>query len=295
MIGLRRVLTVAFACGVFSLATMTDVYGQTLALVNKDGVEVWDKLDETKEVIVTVDKDEELEIVGTEGDCYIVLLDDESKGYVLKDDLNIKSMDAISTGDRVNIRVEPNTSCKVLGQVNRSDPLVVTGKTGNWYKIDYKGQEAYIFGDYVKVLDKNVLADKKEEAVTSYNKNADEIITYAKQFIGTPYRYGGTDLTRGVDCSGFTQSVMKKFGISLSRSSSSQANDGYYVAKSDLQPGDLVFFDTSGPNNGAISHVAIYIGNNSIIHSECSRGVTIDSLSEDYYARRYVKAVRVLK
>lgn len=278
------------------MLTMSNVYGQTLALVNKDDVEIWDELDDTKEIIATVDEDEELEVIGTKDECYIVLLDDDNKGYVLKEDLNIKSMSAVSTGDRVNIRVEPNTSCKVLGQVNRNDSLTVTGKTGSWYKINYNNQEAYIFGDYVKILDDDVVpvSYKEEVKVSSYNGNADEIIAYAKNFIGTPYRYGGTDLNRGVDCSGFTQQVMKNFGISLSRSSSTQANDGYYVAKSDLQPGDLVF-DTSGPNNGAISHVGLYIGNNSIIHAECSRGVTISSLSETYYATRYVKACRVLK
>ncbi len=102
---------------------------------------------------------------------------------------------------------------------------------------------------------------KKEEVKIS---KGEEVVAYAKQFIGTPYRSGGNSLTKGVDCSGFTQQVFLKFGVKLQRSSRSQyASNGKKVTKDQLQSGDLVFYGY----NGSVNHVAIYIGNGQIIHA----------------------------
>lgn len=118
-----------------------------------------------------------------------------------------------------------------------------------------------------------------------------QIVNYAVQFKGNRYVYGGNSLTKGVDCSGFTQQVMKKFGISLSRTSRSQINDGQRVAKSDLLPGDLVFFGF----NGRINHVALYMGNNMIIHANNPQtGIIVNELT-DRRMRPYIGAARVIK
>lgn len=292
MIKLGRLTSITFVLGLFSVLSVSNTYAKTIAISVEKNVDVLAQSDQTDEIITTINKDDRVEVIGDEGDCYAVILDNGEEGYILKDLLYIASVDGVSTGDRVNIRQKPNKSCKVLGQVNREDPLILTGKSGDWYQIDYNNSEAWIYGDYVKVLDEDFLIEKEVQVTT--NKSADDIIDFAKNYIGTSYRYGGTELSRGVDCSGFTQAVMGNFGIYLSRSSSSQAGDGASVSKKDLQSGDLVFFDTSGSNNGGISHVGIYIGNNKFIHSESSRGVMISSLNEDYYSRRYVKAVRVM-
>lgn len=120
-------------------------------------------------------------------------------------------------------------------------------------------------------------------AATPLNESIDALV-------GTPYKYGGTT-TKGFDCSGFTSYVFEQFGIDLSRSSKSQADEGYWVDKSDLRPGDLVFFNTGGKG---ISHVGIYIGDGMFAHSASDEGVTKNSLSEAYYKKRYVTARRVL-
>ncbi|MPN39735.1 Gamma-D-glutamyl-L-lysine dipeptidyl-peptidase [bioreactor metagenome] len=114
--------------------------------------------------------------------------------------------------------------------------------------------------------------------------------------MGTPYVYGGTNLNKGVDCSGFVYSVFKNFGIDLNRSSAGMASNGVYVEKSSLQPGDLILFDTTGANDGGISHVGMYIGNGQYIHSTSGREycVTISDLNNDYGLRTYVTARRVL-
>lgn len=92
------------------------------------------------------------------------------------------------------------------------------------------------------------------------------IASYAQQFVGNPYRYGGNSLTSGIDCSGFTQQVMAKFGYSISRTSSSQSGDGRAVSTSNLRAGDLVFYG----NGGSIDHVALYIGGGQVVHASNS-------------------------
>lgn len=90
------------------------------------------------------------------------------------------------------------------------------------------------------------------------------VANYAVQFVGNPYVYGGTSLTNGADCSGFVQSVMKHFGVSLPRTSREQANSGRAVSSGEMRPGDLVFYSGS---SGTINHVAIYIGNGQVCHA----------------------------
>lgn len=96
------------------------------------------------------------------------------------------------------------------------------------------------------------------------------VVSYALQFRGNPYVYGGTSLTNGADCSGFVQSIYRHFGVSLPRTASAQASAGRYVSWGDLQPGDLVFY--SGNGGKSVTHVAIYIGNSQIIHASTPSG-----------------------
>lgn len=125
----------------------------------------------------------------------------------------------------------------------------------------------------------------------------DQLISYAYGFCGTPYRYGASS-PKGFDCSGFTSYVFKRFGIRLNRSSRGQVGDGVRVNKSDLQPGDLVFFQGRS-GRGGVGHVGIVTRVNAdntfhFIHSACHSGVTESKNTESYYNRRYVGACRVL-
>lgn len=119
---------------------------------------------------------------------------------------------------------------------------------------------------------------------------AQKILSFAAQLLGTRYVWGGTTPSPGFDCSGYVQYVYRNSGISLSRVSEQQFLNGVSVSRSQLRPGDLVFFSTYSP--GA-SHVGIYVGNDTMIHSS-SGGVTYDDMTSSYWAKRYLGARRVL-
>lgn len=121
-----------------------------------------------------------------------------------------------------------------------------------------------------------------------------KIIDYAERFLGVDYIWGGAS-PKGFDCSGFVKYVFGNYGVALSHSASSQANEGTAVKKANLQPGDLVFFDTNGGHNG-VNHVGIYIGGGKFIQcsSGSNSGVVISSVSSGFYAETFMTARRLL-
>ena len=180
-----------------------------------------------------------------------------------------------------------------------SNPLTVLSY-GTEVNVDRVGQEwvrvvtdgglkGYVSADYLSVRE----GVRTTRSTGSGNGSA--VVAYGKQFIGTPYVWGGTNLRTGVDCSGFVYSVYKNFGISLNRSSYQMVNNGVEVSKSNLQAGDLVFFNTGGDSR--ISHVGIYCGDGTYVHSTDGKGngVTVTDLNSGYSAKTYVTARRVLR
>ena len=169
----------------------------------------------------------------------------------------------IATVATTNLRVRkgPSTDTSILGLVNTGDTFTLLGESGEWYKISYYGQEAYIFGEYATI----------STGTVQQKTLGERVVDYALQFVGNPYVYGGTSLTYGADCSGFTMSVFKNFGIYLQRTSSQQGASGTYVnGIANARPGDLIWYS---------GHVAIYMGNGRIVHAANSRlGITTSSV-----------------
>ncbi|MFX3633856.1 MAG: C40 family peptidase [Candidatus Pristimantibacillus sp.] len=119
-----------------------------------------------------------------------------------------------------------------------------------------------------------------------------ELISAGKNYIGVPYKYGApVGVTYAFDCSSFTQYMFNGLDVSLPRTASAQSSKGTKVPKGELSTGDLVFFKTNGKS---ISHVAIYAGNNKILHSSSSQGVTISNMGSAYWTKYYVTARRVV-
>ncbi|MBE6050199.1 MAG: NlpC/P60 family protein [Clostridium sp.] len=119
-----------------------------------------------------------------------------------------------------------------------------------------------------------------------------QIVKKAKQYIGTPYKDAGTTPS-GFDCSGFTQYVYKQCGVTISRTTKTQINNGRYVSKSSLKEGDLVFFQNTYAGCTNPSHVGIYVGGGQFIHCGSS-GVKIADLNSNYWKPLYYSARRIL-
>ena len=202
--------------------------------------------------------------------------------------------------DKANIRKEPNTTSGIVSSVNRKDKLDVLNEENGWYKVKLSTENAYIRKDLVVdniedvLIPKPVVEEKKETSTSVGNTSTptgQAVVDYAKKFLGCKYVYGGAGPS-SFDCSGFTQYVYKKFGISLSHSAVAQASNGTYVEKSNLQLGDLIIFRDW--DNKSIGHCGIYIGNSKFIHAaNPSRGVVTDTFASGYYKERYVSARRL--
>ncbi|HWI55262.1 MAG TPA: C40 family peptidase [Desulfobacteria bacterium] len=135
-------------------------------------------------------------------------------------------------------------------------------------------------------------ANKRKTASRGENTQFDtsRILALGMSLRGTPYKFGASS-PKGFDCSGFTSYVFKNAaGITLPRTSRGQASAGVHVDKTDLQPGDLVYFNTNG---SGISHVGIYTGGGKFIHASRTKGITVTNLNDSYYKPRYLGATRV--
>ncbi|MFQ9243707.1 MAG: NlpC/P60 family protein [Lachnospiraceae bacterium] len=189
------------------------------------------------------------------------------------------SMIAVVNTETLKVREEPNTDSTVITLIPQEEELEVVDVMDNgWIKFLLDDEEAYVSGDYVDVEERLEKAVSITELL--YGQGVSDakvsLVQYAKQFIGNPYVWGGTSLTSGADCSGFTMSVFKKYGISLPHHAASQAQMGTKVSLTDAQPGDLVFY----AKNGRINHVAIYIGSGQVVHASSPKtGIKISSVN----------------
>ncbi len=200
------------------------------------------------------------------------------------DVMDIDGGGARVTASSLNVRSIPSTTGDVLTQIPQGQVATITGINKGWFQVKYNNVQGYVSPDYIEIVPASQMQQLSNTSVGS------DVISYAKQYIGTPYVYGGSS-PNGFDCSGYTSYVYKHFGISLPHSSSAQYNSLAKVSKNDLTPGDLVFFTNGG---SGIGHVGIYVGNNQFIHSpSAGKSVCIESMGSGYYARNYVGAGRV--
>lgn len=177
--------------------------------------------------------------------------------------------------------------------VNSVDKDAMYDDLENWVMLSIDNEKVFVSKDFISLKYKlNRAVTIKEESQKSSSSSsasssiAGSIVSYAMQFLGNPYVWGGTSLTNGTDCSGFTMGIYRHFGYSLPRTSAAQAAATRSVSSSEVQVGDLFFY-----GSGSVSHVALYIGNGQIIHASNARdGIKISSA----YYRQPLKIGRVM-
>lgn len=267
-------------------------------------------------VLMTMSRNAAVAITGKDGNWYKVLYDGTS-GCISADYVTrYESAGGLSytgrvTADTLNIRSGPDSGSSAVGSVQSGAYVTVTGIEKGWYAVSYNGVSGYVSGDYVALCaDANTVTETPAEtpAEAPAETPAEEapsvsepvtgtvsgsyVVSLAQQYLGVPYVYGGSS-SSGFDCSGFTMYVFSLAGVSLPHGATSQLSYGTEVSRSDLQPGDLVFFQDYG---AVASHVGIYIGGDQFIHASSSyyngHCVVTSSLTETYYDNHYLTARR---
>ena len=190
----------------------------------------------------------------------------------------IKTVATVNT-ETLNVRAEKSTEAAVLSQVGNSEAFTVNSVADGWVEISVDDSVGYISQDYVTLA--QALPTAKTIEQVKYGDGVSDVrasvVSYALQFVGNRYVWGGTSLENGVDCSGFTMRILGKYGVSLPHSSKAQPSCGTKISASDAKPGDLFFYGSGR----SISHVAIYIGNGQIVHASNKRdGIKV---SNAYY------------
>ncbi len=333
---IRTTIAFAFAalmltCGAFALDGTID----TAALNVRSETSVKSSL------VGQVHRGETVEIQGRLGNWYSIDYKGQ-QGFIFVDyvtfdediyvEIGYGMVTASSSSSTVNLRSEPSVSSDRVTRLLSGTKVRLLGYTDGWYYVRYAEYVGYISADYLRVngvvygpstmndpdaLDPDITEDLPNsdsyatieetinpDAVATVVEEAKEtlesttsslraqIVEYAMSYIGTRYVYGGSSPSTGFDCSGFTQYVFKNFGYSLNRSSAAQTKNGTAIEKSELQPGDLVFFSRAGYSVG---HVGIYVGDGNFIHSPSTGDyVKITGLDEAYYNTRYVCARRIV-
>ena len=243
-------------------------------------------------IITTLDKNVAVAVLDDTLDGWYKVSFDGNSGYVSADFLQIDQDNIFQSygranADGVNVRSSASTDGEVLASVNSGTIVTVTGLVDGCYSVTCQyGTESYIRSDFV---------DLTASSISSSNSS---IISFAKQYLGTRYSYGGASPS-GFDCSGFTMYVYKQFGYSLPHTATGQWQSGigtkvYSIGA--LQAGDLVFFNDPSRNAGkACSHAGIYIGGGQFIHSSSSKsnGVIISDLTSGYYNTYFVGGIHV--
>ncbi|CEK34791.1 cell wall hydrolase; phosphatase-associated protein,Probable endopeptidase Spr precursor,invasion associated secreted endopeptidase,Uncharacterized protein with a bacterial SH3 domain homologue,SH3 domain protein,Bacterial SH3 domain [[Clostridium] sordellii] len=219
---------------------------------------------------------------------YLATIDSNSGGNNSgsNEDSTVKSEKQV-TGNRVNFRKGPGTNYSVITSLNKGTKVGYISESNGWAKVNYNGTIGYMSANYIGDVNSNPGA-----GASGTSQGADAVISLAKQQLGKPYVWGAEGPS-SFDCSGFTQYVFKNAaGKNLPRVSKEQSKFGQSVNKSNLQKGDLIFFDTD--KDGVVNHVGIYMGNNEFIHASSGGKKVIISQLNSYYNSVYTNARRVL-
>lgn len=262
--------TAAQTCGYTNLG---------MSVISSGNLNIRQEASTDSEVVGILTNHNACELLEDAGDWYKVT-SGKVTGYVSKQYLvigdeaeaiaeqEIKTVATVNT-ETLNVRAEKSTEAAVLSQVGNSEAFTVNSVADGWVEISVDDSVGYISQDYVTLA--QALPTAKTIEQVKYGDGVSDVrasvVSYALQFVGNRYVWGGTSLENGVDCSGFTMRILGKYGISLPHSSKAQPSYGTKISASEAKPGDLFFYGSGR----SISHVAIYIGNGQIVHASNKR------------------------
>lgn len=272
--------TAAQTCGYTNLG---------MSVISSGNLNIRQEASTDSEVVGILTNHNACELLEDAGDWYKVT-SGKVTGYVSKQYLvigdeaeaiaeqEIKTVATVNT-ETLNVRAEKSTEAEVLSQVGNSEAFTVNSVADGWVEISVDDSVGYISQDYVTLA--QALPTAKTIEQVKYGDGVSDVrasvVSYALQFVGNRYVWGGTSLEKGIDCSGFTMRILEKYGISLPHSSRAQPSYGTKISASEAKPGDLFFYGSGR----SISHVAIYIGNGQIVHASNKRdGIKV---SNAYY------------
>lgn len=256
---------------------IADKVGTKIATVNATTLKVREKASLDARVLSLLPIGEEVSVKKEQKDWIKVVYADGHTGYVSADYVDIRTefKEAISIEEeRAQLLREAEEKAKKAEQERKKAQARSNARNSSSSTKKVSSSKSTSSGTTKS------LSTKSESSSSLRN----DIVNYALKFEGNPYVWGGTSLTNGADCSGFTQSIFKHFGIRIPRTSRSQANSGRKVSVKTMQKGDLIFYS----KNGRINHVAIYIGNGKVIGASSRKeGIKI----KNYNYRTPVKVV----
>ncbi|MCI6767310.1 MAG: NlpC/P60 family protein [Lachnospiraceae bacterium] len=293
-------------------AAIAPTVAYNYAVNNAVSLNVRAQADEGSDVVTSLDEGAEAEIVADEGNWFKVALDSDTYGYVSKDYVEEKTAyptaktidqmmsdteaekqaeQAADAAGSTDVSADQGGETVAPADASQTQETVAQTDASQTQETAPQTQETAAQSDAPQTQETAAQTEAPQTQETAAQTEAPQteasapaasatgsaVVAYASQFVGNPYVWGGTSLTSGADCSGFTMAVFANFGVSLPHYAASQLSCGTQVSIDSLAPGDLVFFSSTG---GEIDHVAIYVGGGSIVHAANSKsGICYSSLN----------------
>ncbi|HJC00084.1 MAG TPA: C40 family peptidase [Candidatus Flavonifractor merdavium] len=269
--------------------------------VNTDALRLREEANSSSTILATASKGDVVVVLEEESDGWYKVDYKSVEGYMSADYLDVSTKADVTIGyglvqtggSTLNVRSGPGTDYDKVTSLSNGSVVTIVGIDNGWYKVKTSGGSVgYVSSDYMTTCKDSAGSRGDGTVVAASSSLGQQVVDYAKQFLGVPYVYGGNG-PNSFDCSGFTTYVYRHFGYTLNRTATGQLSNGVSVSKSELQPGDLVFFKDGGSK--PVSHVGIYIGGGQFIHASTSTyEVRINDLTSGYYNNVYVYARRIL-
>ena len=269
-----------------ALLTLTTGVGAADGEVVVNGLNIRSGPSTDTAIVGKVNAGEILKVTGNAANNFYTLNYNGSAAYASIEYVALlsKGRGTVNT-DVLNMRNLNTTSAEIIDKLTYGEEVNILEDFGGWYQINRYGVIGYVSSEYITLSTGSSLASREG------SRGADDVVRFSEKYLGVPYVSGGSSPS-GFDCSGFTSYVYRNFGISLPHSAASQSNYGIAVSRSDIQAGDLLFFNTYG----GISHVGIAVNSDKFIHATVPGDVVkYSSLSSSYYNSRFVTARRILR